>query len=66
MAAMIGTGLPRLMPRLGSAAAATLDAIAVGEITPGEGTAVAGLLDTKRRALETEDIENRITALEQN
>jgi len=48
-----------------SAIGATLDAVAVGEITPGEGTAIAGLLDTKRKAIETEEIEKRITALEQ-
>jgi hypothetical protein len=40
-------------------------AVASGEITPGEGTALAALIDTQRRAAETEHLEQRIAALEQ-
>ena len=58
------------LPTLGTAAdaakaaGAILEAVAAGDLTPSEGTAVAGLVETFRRALETEDIENRIAALE--
>jgi hypothetical protein len=38
--------------------------IGSGSITPEEGAAVAAVLETKRRALETTEIEARITALE--
>ena len=48
------------------AAGAILEAVATGEITPTEGTAVAGLVETYRRAIETEEIERRIEALEAN
>ena len=46
------------------AASAILEAVAGGDLTPGEGTAVAGLVETFRRTLETEEIESRIKALE--
>jgi hypothetical protein len=41
------------------------DAVAGGEITPDEGQAVAGVLEIKRRAIETDDLERRIAAIEQ-
>jgi hypothetical protein len=41
------------------------DAVAVGDITPGEGQAVASILEAKRRAIETVDLEARFSALEQ-
>ena len=41
-----------------------LDAVAVGDLTPIEGTAVAGLVETYRRTLETADLERRIAAME--
>jgi hypothetical protein len=47
-----------------TAIGATLKAVAIGEITPSEGTSIAGLLETKRKAIETLDIEKRIAALE--
>ncbi len=43
---------------------AILKAVAAGEMTPSEGTAIAGLIETYRRALETQEIEARIAALE--
>ena len=48
-----------------TAIAAILGAVAGGEITPSEGTALAGLLDRYRGAYELEELERRIVALEQ-
>ncbi len=39
-------------------------AVAGGELTPEEGGAVAAILEVKRKAIETTDLETRITALE--
>lgn len=39
-------------------------AVAGGELTPEEGGAVAAILEVKRKAIETTDLENRIAALE--
>ena len=41
-----------------------IGAVAAGDLTPGEGGALAGLVETYRRALETEDLERRVTLLE--
>ncbi len=41
------------------------DAMAAGDITPDEAQAVAGVLEGKRRAIETVELETRIAALEQ-
>ena len=41
-----------------------LGAVAAGEITPGEGTAVARLLEVQRAAFEIVELENRLDALE--
>ena len=43
---------------------AVADAVAGGEITPDEGAVVAAVLETKRRAIETAELDARITALE--
>ena len=43
-----------------------LAAVADGSLTPSEATAVAGLLEAHRRALETSDLAIRIEALEAN
>jgi hypothetical protein len=43
---------------------AVADAVAAGEITPDEGSAVCSVLETKRRAIETVELEARITNLE--
>lgn len=40
------------------------NAVATGQITPSEGQIIAAMLETKRRAFETEDQERRIAALE--
>jgi hypothetical protein len=39
-------------------------AVTEGEITPGDAATLAGVLETKRKALETQEIERRITAIE--
>ena len=48
------------------AIAAVVAAVAEGELTPGEGQEIAAILETQRRAIETADLERRITALEQS
>ena len=46
------------------ALAGILTATAAGELTPDEAGLVAGILETKRRALETTELETRLAALE--
>jgi hypothetical protein len=46
------------------AAGAVLDAVAGGELTPGEGAQIMALVETYRRTLETSDLEARLAALE--
>lgn len=46
------------------AAGAVLDAVAGGELTPTEGAHLMGLVEGYRRALETSELEARVTALE--
>ena len=41
-----------------------VQAVAEGEITPGEAQTVASILDVQRRAIETADLEQRIAELE--
>jgi hypothetical protein len=48
-----------------AAVGAVADAVGAGEITPDEGHAVASILEAKRRAIETVDLESRLSALEQ-
>jgi len=48
-----------------AALGALVNAVARGSLTPDEGAAVAGLLEAKRRGLETVELEQRIAALEQ-
>jgi len=45
--------------------AAILRSMADGELTPEEGTAVAGVLEMRRKAIETVEIEARVAALEE-
>jgi hypothetical protein len=47
------------------AQAAILTAVAGGELTPSEGTALAGMVEQHRKALETQELERRISALEE-
>lgn len=44
---------------------AVVASMAEGEITPEEAAAVAGVLEAKRKTIETADIERRLAALEQ-
>lgn len=46
------------------AAAAIVAAVASGELTPDEGTALASTIELMRRTLETADLERRISDLE--
>lgn len=58
------------MPRMemaadaAKAAAAVVEAVASGELTPGEGAHVMALVDSFRRTLETTELEARVAALE--
>jgi hypothetical protein len=53
-----GKGLPVL--RLGVVASLMAD----GDITPDEASAVASVIETKRKAIETQELEQRVAALE--
>jgi hypothetical protein len=46
------------------AVGAVANAVAQGDITPEEGQALAGIIETHRRAIETEDLERRLVAIE--
>ena len=48
-----------------TAVGAVADAVGAGGITPDEGQAVASILEAKRKAIETVELENRVAALEQ-
>lgn len=58
------------MPDTGTAAGvsaaqeAILQAVATGELLPGEAATLAGIVESRRRALETQELEQRIAALE--
>ena len=59
----------KMPPMNGAGDAATamafvLTTVASGELTPTEGAAIAGLVETYRRTLGTTDTEQRIAALE--
>ena len=47
------------------AQATVVAAVAGGQVTPDEAMALSGLLEARRRALETEELEMRIRRLEQ-
>ena len=47
------------------AAQAVLEAVAVGELTPLEAASVMGLIEAYRKTLETSELEQRLTELEQ-
>jgi hypothetical protein len=56
-----------LMESAASASAAMgaiLAGVASGDLTPGEGSAIAGLVDAYRKAFETTELEARLKALE--
>ena len=62
----IALGLPNIATATDVLAALSVvaDAVGAGEITPDEGTAVAALLEVKRKAIETVELEGRVAALE--
>jgi hypothetical protein len=59
--------LPRVQTAgdVSAALAAVTDAVAAGSLSPEEGAAFAGILEAQRRAVETEDLQRRIAALEE-
>jgi hypothetical protein len=59
--------LPVMTDAIGLLAAGNcvLAAVAIGEITPGEGDALMSLLGRQRQFLDTADLERRVAALEQ-
>ena len=48
------------------AIATVVSAVARGTITPSEGQALASLIETQRRAIETVEMEQRLAAVEQS
>src|SRR4051812_17278078 len=62
----VAVELPPLDGARGVAAAlgAVAEAVAGGDLSPEEGQAVAAVLETQRRAIETAELEARIAALE--
>ena len=59
-------GLPRMETACDAAKAAggVMEAVAVGDLTPTEGSHVMALVETYRRTLETSELEARVAALE--
>jgi hypothetical protein len=51
---------------LGEAMGAIMRAASVGELSPDEATAIASLVESRRRQIETQEHEQRIAALEQS
>ena len=49
---------------ISEAQAGIFQAVADGELTPTEGSTLTSILETRRKALETEELERRIAALE--
>lgn len=62
----ISVDLPNTADAAGcaDAQAKIVAAVAAGELLPGEGEALAGLVEHRRRAIETTDIMKRLEALE--
>ena len=48
-----------------AALGAVADAMAAGELTPEEASAIAGVFEAKRKAIETAALEDRVHRLEQ-
>lgn len=49
---------------IAEAQAAILQAAAAGELLPGEAATLAGIVEARRKAIETQELEQRISALE--
>ena len=47
-----------------AAMAAVVDAMAAGEITPDEAATIAGILEARRKVIETQELADRISQLE--
>jgi hypothetical protein len=62
----ISIDLPDISSVMGVSAAqqAIVHAVATGDLLPGEGTALAGIVENRRKAIETEELERRIAVLE--
>lgn len=60
------------LPQTGDAAgvaeaqAVILQAVAAGELTPGEAATLSGIVENRRKAIETQELEQRIQALEEH
>ncbi|MER2518969.1 MAG: DUF5681 domain-containing protein [Candidatus Accumulibacter phosphatis] len=50
---------------IAQAQAVIVRAVATGELLPGEAATLAGIVEVRRKALETQEIERRIAALEE-
>jgi hypothetical protein len=50
---------------LGAAMSAVLQAVAGGELAPDEAASIASLIETRRRTIESVELEQRLVALEQ-
>jgi hypothetical protein len=51
---------------LGDAMNAVLQAVAAGELAPDEAVSIASLIETRRRTIETIELDLRVAALEQS
>ena len=51
---------------LGDAMKAVLQAVAAGELAPDEAVSIASLIETRRRTIETIELDLRVAALEQS
>lgn len=51
---------------LGNAMGAVLQGVAAGELTPDEAVSIASLVETRRRTIETLELDARVAALEQS
>ena len=49
---------------IAKAQSAILHAVAAGALLPGEAATLAGIVEARRKALETQELEQRISALE--
>ena len=49
---------------IAQAQAAILQAVATGDLLPGEAATLAGIVEARRKAVETKELEARITELE--
>jgi hypothetical protein len=44
---------------------AVLDAVAAGDITPDEAATIAGILEVRRKVIETQELVERVSRVEQ-